>query len=84
MDAQADLSLRWEHTHFVGFVMSWLIYRSGFQMLLKRVAWPSGLSVMQQSPVQYPGPTKLPEPLEQKNLHPVCPELEKVDQGESW
>ena len=24
-DAQADLSLCWEHTHFVGFVMSWLI-----------------------------------------------------------
>ena len=25
-DAQADLSLRLAHTHFVGFVMSWLIY----------------------------------------------------------
>ena len=25
-DAQADLSLRWAHTHFVGFVMSQLIY----------------------------------------------------------
>ena len=24
-DAQADLSLHWAHTHFVGFVMSWLI-----------------------------------------------------------
>ena len=24
VDAQADLSLRWVHTHFVGFVMSWL------------------------------------------------------------
>ena len=24
-DAQADQSLRWVHTHFVGFVMSWLI-----------------------------------------------------------
>ena len=23
-DAQADLSLRWVHSHFVGFVMSWL------------------------------------------------------------
>ena len=23
-DAQADLSVRWAHTHFVGFVMSWL------------------------------------------------------------
>ena len=26
VDAQADLSLRWVHTHFVGFVMSRLIY----------------------------------------------------------
>ena len=25
-DAQADLSLRWTHTHFVGFVMSRLNY----------------------------------------------------------
>ena len=24
VDAQADLSLLWAHTHFVGFVMSWL------------------------------------------------------------
>ena len=24
--AQADLSLRWVHTYFVGFVMSWIIY----------------------------------------------------------
>ena len=24
-DAQADLSLRWAHTHFIGFVMSWLM-----------------------------------------------------------
>ena len=24
-DAQADLSLRWAHSHFVGFVMRWLI-----------------------------------------------------------
>ena len=24
-DAQAYLSLRWAHTHFVGFVMSWLM-----------------------------------------------------------
>ena len=24
-DAQADLSLRWAHSHFVGFVISWLI-----------------------------------------------------------
>ena len=25
-DAQADLSLRWAHTHFIGFVMSRLMY----------------------------------------------------------
>ena len=25
-DAQADLSLRWAHIHFVGFVVSWLRY----------------------------------------------------------
>ena len=25
-DAQADLSLRWAHTQFVGFVMSWLMW----------------------------------------------------------
>ena len=24
VDAQADLSLRWAHSHFIGFVMSWL------------------------------------------------------------
>ena len=28
VDAYADLSLRWAHTHFVGFVMSWLIWRN--------------------------------------------------------
>ena len=26
VDAQADLNLRWAHTHFVGFVMKWLIW----------------------------------------------------------
>ena len=26
-NAQADTSLRWAHTHFVGFVMSWLKYQ---------------------------------------------------------
>ena len=25
-DAKADLSLRWAHNHFVGFVMSWLFF----------------------------------------------------------
>ena len=34
MDAQADLSLRWAHTHFVGFVMSRLIlYNALFRAL---------------------------------------------------
>ena len=27
-DVQADLSLRWAHSHFVGFFMSWLILRA--------------------------------------------------------
>ena len=27
-DAQADLSLRWAHTHFVGFVMSRLMFHT--------------------------------------------------------
>ena len=26
--AQADLSLRWAHAHFVGFVLAWLNYGS--------------------------------------------------------
>ena len=33
-DAQADLSLRWVHTHFVGFVMMWLICLYLYIMLL--------------------------------------------------
>ena len=31
-DAQADLSLRWVHSHFVGFVMRWLIFVMVFQL----------------------------------------------------
>ena len=31
---QADLSLGWVHSHFVGFVMSWLIYLT-YQMPTK-------------------------------------------------
>ena len=34
VDAQADLSLRWAHTHFVGFVMSWLIWFSAPKCLI--------------------------------------------------
>ena len=30
-DAQADLSLRWAHTHFVGFVMLWLKWSNIFR-----------------------------------------------------
>ena len=30
-NAQADLSLRWEHSDFVGFVMRWLIYLTIWQ-----------------------------------------------------
>ena len=28
VDAHADLSLHWAHSHFVGFVMRWLIYKT--------------------------------------------------------
>ena len=31
-DDQADLSLRWSHTHFVGFIMSRLKYKTIFQI----------------------------------------------------
>ena len=34
-DSQADLSLRWAHTHFVGFVMSRLICLKPFCLILK-------------------------------------------------
>ena len=34
-DAQADLSLRWAHSHFVGFVMSRLIYVKQVKDVLK-------------------------------------------------
>ena len=36
-DAQADLSLRWVHTYFVGFVMSWL--RCLIQSTAKSTKW---------------------------------------------
>ena len=38
-DAQADLSLRWVHTHFVGFVMSRLIMSSLVKSLWKCILW---------------------------------------------
>ena len=34
-DAQADLSLRWVHTHFVGFVVLWLIWRISYCTILR-------------------------------------------------
>ena len=34
VDAQPDLSLRWAHTHFVGFVMSQLIYSVSLSIYL--------------------------------------------------
>ena len=34
-DAEADLSLRWAHTHFVGFVMLWLIWDLSAWQLIK-------------------------------------------------
>ena len=39
VDAQADPSLRWAHTHFVGFVMLWLIYTLGIYSLLRTLKW---------------------------------------------
>ena len=39
-DAQADLSLRWVHTHFVGFVMSRLKWRFIFK--LQHIMWHCG------------------------------------------
>ena len=38
-DAQADLSLRLAHTHFVGFVMSWLIYWASMWENLSSGVW---------------------------------------------
>ena len=37
VDAQPDLSLRWEHSHFVGFVMLWIqiMYKSSLYFLKK-------------------------------------------------
>ena len=36
-DAQADLSLHWVHSHFVGFVMRWLNYINIWAAHVKRV-----------------------------------------------
>ena len=44
-DAQADLSLRWEHTHFVGFVMSWLILSLTARLWISHAVWAFKLSL---------------------------------------
>ena len=41
-DAQADLRLRWAHTHFVGSVMSWLKYTAKHSLRLKKNPLHSG------------------------------------------
>ena len=41
-DAQADLSLRWAHTHFVGFVMSWL---NSYNRILTTISKRRGMNV---------------------------------------
>ena len=41
-DAQADLSLRWAHTHYIDFVMSWLISQRLATRHLNRIG--SGLT----------------------------------------
>ena len=51
-DAQADLSLRWEHTHFVCFVMSRLIYGLMFLII--------GLPRQQQDPCAKDWPSQVP------------------------
>ena len=38
-DAQADLSLRWAHSHFVGFVMSRLIFQKSKIIIINVSAW---------------------------------------------
>ena len=39
-DAQADLRLHWAHSHFVGFVMRWLISSSVITYVLGRRQYP--------------------------------------------
>ena len=45
-DAQADLSLRWAHTHFVGFVMSWLIYSTAY--ITANLLFPSSFQFVER------------------------------------
>ena len=41
---QPDLSLRWAHSHFVGFVMSWLIFHALTRAGPKRRFWNTSLA----------------------------------------
>ena len=45
-DAQTDPSLRWAHTHFVGFVMSWLVLGIGMISPFSISALHVGMSSM--------------------------------------
>ena len=46
INAQADLSLRWAHSHFVGFVMRWL------KLTLSWRDWPTELGWKNPGPIQ--------------------------------
>ena len=48
MDAQADLSLRWAHTHFIGFIMRRFIFPLGTDEGLRSliVALPGDLFIV--------------------------------------
>ena len=48
-DAQADLSFRWAHNHFVGFVMSRLIYHKGVENIIKAYYRAKGYHPVQPS-----------------------------------
>ena len=51
-DTQADLSLRWAHTHFVGLVMSWLIYVY-MNSRITKICWLSGFYRVSQKIVHH-------------------------------
>ena len=46
VDAQADLSLRWAHSHFVGFVMLRLILFSSFTVNILIIHTPKNIAVI--------------------------------------
>ena len=51
-DAQADLSLRWAHTHFVGFVMSWLSCIRSW-LLPFHLLWKEQMSRLMTKPTKW-------------------------------